>query len=128
MSQNFANLCKWFENEMSPRTMFELHSKMIELADSPNEVYSMKQMKRKLEVRYAGDIIIGEADGRPILVCFKSTANFFIKKSTEENENENLSESERIVKKAGKLINPFVTATGRLVSGRLPCMTRKFTL
>ena len=67
MTQNFENLCKWFENEMSPRTTSELHSKMIELADSPNEVYSMKQMKRKLEVRDAGDII-GEADGRPYLV------------------------------------------------------------
>ena len=101
MSQNFENLCNFFENEMSPMTTSEMHSKMIDLAGSPDEVYSMKQTKRKLELRYGGDIIIVQCDGRPNLVCFKDTANFIIEKSTKDKEKDkekdNLSECERIV-------------------------------
>ena len=110
MSQNFENLCNFFENEMLPMTTSEMHSKMIDLAGSPDEVYSMKQTKRKLELRYGGDIIIVQSDGRPNLACFKDTANFIIEKSTKDKEKDNLSECERIVKTAAKLIKAEIKA------------------
>ena len=65
---------------------------MKELAGSHDGVYSMKQMKRKLELRYAGDII-GGGKGRPNLICFKDAAKFIIKQSMGEKEKRNLSES-----------------------------------
>ena len=51
MSENFERLRQWFENEPVPMTTSEMYSKMIELADS-REVYSMKQIKRKLDATY----------------------------------------------------------------------------
>ena len=83
---------------------------MVDLAGSPDEVYSMKQTKRKLELRYGGDIIIVQSAGRPNLVCFKDTANFIIETSTKDKENDNLSECERIVKTAAKLIKAEIKA------------------
>ena len=110
MAQNFEKLCNFFENEMVPMTTSEMHSKMIELSDLTDEVYSLKQMKRKLELRYGKDIIIVENDGRANLVCFKDVANFIIEKSNKEKEKGNASECEIIVKAAAKLIKAEIKA------------------
>ena len=110
MVQNFEKLCNFFEKEMVPMTTSEMHSKMVELSDSPDEVYSSKQMKRKLEMHYGTTIIIVEKDGKANLVCFKDVANFIIEKSNREKENTNLSECEIIVKTAAKLIKAEIRA------------------
>lgn len=110
MAQNFEKLCDFFENEMVPMTTSEMHSKMIDLSDSSEEVYSLKQMKRKLEFRYGTSIIIVENDGKPNVVCFKDAANFIIEKSNKEKDKTDSSECEVIVKTAAKLIKAEIRA------------------
>ena len=69
----------WFKKEMVPMRTSDTHSKITELADS-DEVYSVMQMKRKLYIRKNEDIIIGQAEGKANVVCFKDTVQFIIKK------------------------------------------------
>ena len=101
MAENFERVCRWFESEVVPVTTSELHAKMVELANS-EEIYSMKHLKRKLEERYRGDIIISQTEGKPNLVCFKDVARFIIEKS--KTENEDVNKGEVIIKTAAKLI------------------------
>ena len=103
MLGHFNKLCEWFESEMQPVTTSEIQAKMIELAGD-GVVYSMKEMKRKLESRCGDDIIISKTDGKSNMVCFKDASKFIITKSVEEKGNENMTETERIIKTAAKLI------------------------
>ena len=103
MLDHFNKLCEWFESETQPVTTSEMRAKMIELAGD-DVVYSRKQMKRKLESHYGDDIIISQTDGKSNMVCFKDAAKFIITKSVEEKRNENMTETERIIKTAAKLI------------------------
>ena len=48
MLHYFEKMYAWFESEMVPITMVELHAKMVELAGE-DEVYSIKHMTKKLE-------------------------------------------------------------------------------
>ena len=66
-------------------TTSELHSKMIELAGR-EEVCSIKLIKKKLEMRYSGEIIISNVPGKSNLVCFKDASRFLIEKSLKHKE------------------------------------------
>lgn len=59
MPENFERLRQWFENDMVPIKTSEMHSKNKRVGEFMCEVYSMKQMKRKLDATYKDDIIIG---------------------------------------------------------------------
>ena len=48
---------------------------MIELAGR-EEVCSIKLTKKKLEMRYSGEIIISNVPGKSNLVCFKDASLF----------------------------------------------------
>ena len=64
-------------------------------------------MKRKLENR-CGDID-SQYDGKPSVICFKDTASFIVAKPLEDNQK--LSESDRIILTAAMLIKTEIKAT-----------------
>ena len=101
MLDHFEKVCKWLENELAPVSTSEVHEKMTELANGA-DVYSIKQMKRKLEDKYGDDIVITQSDGKANLVCFKNVAQFIISKMEKVKGSEN--EGEMIVKTAARLI------------------------
>ena len=83
MLEYFEMLCLWLENELENEaekelyTLHELALKMSEFADG-DDTYSTKWLKQKLIDRYKDLMYFAEIDGRPNIVCFRTTTSSII--------------------------------------------------
>src|SRR6218665_703981 len=106
MSLAFEKLCSWLEvSDDELYTLDELQNKMGTLSNSPESVYSCKQLKRKLEDKYGDHIFFSEINGRKNVIGLRNMVSSIItnKWYTERKENF-VEESRRIVVAAAKLI------------------------
>src|SRR6218665_1253048 len=106
MSLAFEKLCSWLEvSDDELYTLDELQNKMGTLSNSPESVYSCKQLKRKLENKYGDHIFFSEINGRKNVIGLRNMVSSIItnKWYTERKENF-VEESRRIVVAAAKLI------------------------
>ena len=58
--------------------MSEIYSKIIELVEENNDVYTKRWLKTKLKVKYWELIMFTEASGKPNIVCFKNMTEFAV--------------------------------------------------
>ena len=94
MVHYFEIMWAWFQSEMVPVTTVELHAKMVELAGE-DEVYSFKDMTRKLEKQYRKDIVISKQDGKPS-IKFSNTADYIhLSKTKKYRSYQNVNESSK---------------------------------
>ena len=102
----FEMFCLWLENEAEKEldTLHELALKMSEFADG-DDTYSTKWLKQKLIDRHKDSIYFAEIDGRPNIVCFRTTASSIItEKWYNDRKTEVEDEAECIVERAAKII------------------------
>ena len=102
----YEMLCLWLENEAEEElyTLHELALKMSELADG-DDTYSTRWLKQKLIDRYEDLMYFAEIDGRPNIVCFRTTTSSIInEKWYNDRKTKVEDEAERIVETAAKII------------------------
>ena len=99
----FEKLCDWLEvADEELYTLAELQDRMKEIGAS-DDVYSIKQLKRKLIEHYEDHIFFSEVSGKKNVICFRNMAQRIISnKWYNERENNFTDESHRIVIAAAK--------------------------
>jgi len=110
----FNRLCDALETSCVEKvyTLPQLHTEMISLAGPSGDVYSMTQLKRKLEERYGSDLFVAGQPGRPGVVCFKSfTTHVLSDKWYADRDDMGADEQEKVIKKAARLIAAELRAT-----------------
>jgi len=105
MSKLFDQMCDWLEvADEELYTLDELQERMITIGHS-DEVYSLKQLKRKLVEKYDDHIFFSHEPGRRNVICFRNMAyRILTNKWYSEKEDNFNDESHRIVTAAAKLI------------------------
>ena len=59
----FDQLCVWLESKSDLLSMSEVHKELVCRSRDPNNVYSIKHLKSKFEMKH-GDLFFSELDGR----------------------------------------------------------------
>jgi len=107
MSKLFDQMCDWLEvadEELYRPTLDELQERMITIGHS-DEVYSLKQLKRKLVEKYDDNIFFSQEPGRINIICFRNMASRILTNKWYSEKEDNLNdESHRIVTATAKLI------------------------
>ena len=103
--KNFETLCEWLEGEAELYAVSELHQKMVELAESHENVYSKKWFKNRLKKKYSNTIFFAEVNGEADVVCFEDTASSIVNDAWFQNRQAKGEDETRcIVKTAAKII------------------------
>ena len=85
--------------------MSELRQKIVELADSYENVYRKKWFKNHLEKKYSNTIIFAEVNGKIDVVCLEYTASSIVNDAWFQNRQEKWEDETRhIVRTAAKII------------------------
>ena len=105
-SLRFEQMCDWLDSaEDELFTLSELQEKMRNLSDDGEDVYSTKQIKRKLEDKYGDHIFFSEVCGKKNVICFRNIAASIINDKWYNDRKMSMEdESFRIVTAAAKLI------------------------
>ena len=86
----FEEFCKWYENtqhdESSAFTLFDVQKRMMELSGS-DEVYTIKQISRKLKKRYGEKVQFATCDGRPSIMLLRDEVDHILMDSLMDNSS-----------------------------------------
>ena len=73
--KNFETHCEWVEGDVELSTV---HQKMVELAESHENMYSKKWFRNRLKKKYNSTIFFVEVNGKAGVVCFEDTASSIV--------------------------------------------------
>ena len=109
-TNHFLKLCDWLESSDDELCSLEdLLKRMQDLAGVGSEIYSLKQLKRKLINKYGEHIVFTDIPGHRNVVCFRNMASAILDETWYSERNLNLQdESKRIVKAAARLLKDSI--------------------
>ena len=103
--ENINAVSQWLEKEAEVYTLGEIHQKMVDLAGSKGNGYSIKWMKKKLKDRYKEHVNFVAADAKTTKLCFKDMIDYLINKKWYENKLQDKNDkAQRIIITATKLV------------------------
>ena len=95
--ENFKTVFQRLEKKAEIYTFGEIHQKMVDLAGSKENAYSIKWMKKKLKDRYKEHLSFLAADGKMTKIYFKDMIDYLLnEKQWHAENNQQQSWSSRI--------------------------------
>ena len=76
--ENFKTVFQRLEKKAEIYTFGEIHQKMVDLAGSKENAYSIKWMKKKLKDRYKEHLSFLAADGKMTKIYFKDMIDYLL--------------------------------------------------
>ena len=106
MSRRFVEMCEWLEAaDDDLYTLYDLQEKLSELSDNDENVYSIVQLRLKLQERYGDHLFFANVGHRRNVICFRNMAANIINDKWYSDRNASVvDESLRVVTAAAKLI------------------------
>jgi len=112
MSRAFDELCSWLESNSTDAELYtleELQHTLEVIADHCDDAWTTAYLQEKLVIRYAGEILVADRNGRKNVVCFQNTARRIINdKWYNQREEKSETESIRIVRTTAKFVKASI--------------------
>ena len=79
-NKTFDRFCDWYEtaghgNEPDHFTLYDVQKRMEELSDCGDDIFTIKQINRKLIHRYGHNFTFTNCPGRPTIIMLKEVAD-----------------------------------------------------
>ena len=102
----FQMFCEWYEgneHDTTSMTLFGVQNMLEGFSETDEEVYTIKQISRKLKDRYGEEIQFTSSIGRPSIMLLKEEADAILTENILDDDDQSLSDMQEFIS-VGKVI------------------------